>query len=105
MTLKPITDRAEVALDFPEKSFMGSYSHSSSYEVNADTEGVTLRLVRRSGPERTIELHLHYLLLADMLCDLARQLDEKKLPDETRRRVVLAAAEHLRAAVEKRDGG
>jgi hypothetical protein len=103
MTLKPITDRAEVALDFPEKSFMGSYSKSSSYEVSADAEGVTLRLVRRSGTERTIELHLHYLLLADMLADLARQLAEKHLPDETRRRAMLAAAEHLRAAVAERD--
>jgi hypothetical protein len=103
MTLKPITDRAEVALDFPERSFMGSYSQSSSYEVKADAEGVTIRLVRRSGPERSIELHLHYLLLAEMLRDLARELDEKRLPDETRRRVMLAAAERLRAAVEKRE--
>jgi hypothetical protein len=105
MTLKPITDRAEVALAFPEKSFMGSFSQSSSYEVSADAEGATLRLVRRSGPERTIELHLHYLLLADILCDLAHELFGKRLPDETRRRVMLAAAEHLRAAVEKREEG
>ena len=99
MTLKPITDRAEVALDFPEKSFMGSYGKSSSYEVNADVEGVTLRLVRRSGPERTIELHLHYLLLAEMLRDLARELGEKRLPDEVRRRALLDAADRLRATV------
>jgi hypothetical protein len=105
MTLKPITDRAEVALDFPERSFMGSYGHSSSYEVNADPEGVTLRLVRRSGPERTIGLHLHYLLLADVLGDLARELDGKHLPDETHRRVMLAAAEQLRTALEKREEG
>ncbi len=99
MTLKPIADRSEVALDFPERSFMGSYSQSSSYEIEADAEGVTLRLVRRKGPERTIELQLYYLLLADVLCDIARQLVEKHLPDEIRRRAMLAAAEHLRAAV------
>jgi hypothetical protein len=39
------------------------------------------------------------------LCDLVHELFGKRLPDETRRRVMLTAAEHLRAAVEKREEG
>jgi hypothetical protein len=99
MTMKPITDMAEVAIDFPEKTFIGTFSQSSAYEVTAGREGVTLKLVRTAGQRRTIEISLHYHLLAEMLEEAARELGDKHLPDEVNRRVLLRAVETLRTAV------
>ena len=99
MTLRPIPDRAEVAIDFPEKTFTGSFGGGSAYEVAADAEGVTLRLVRTRGSSRTIELHVHYHLLAEVLAETARELTEKHLPAEVPRRALHDAVEALRAAV------
>jgi hypothetical protein len=49
MTRKPISYAAEVVIDFPEKTFIGSFSRSGAYEVDADAEAVTLRLMRTPG--------------------------------------------------------
>ena len=97
--LKPISDRAEVAVDFPEKLFIGSFSQSSAFEVKADAENVMLKLVRTKGGKRAIELHLHYFLLAQVVTEMARELEEKGLPDEVHRRALRDAAGALQAAV------
>src|SRR6056297_2290046 len=65
MVSRPISDKAEVSIDFPEKFYHGSFGHQSRYEVTADDEGVHIYLVR-GGPERRhVGFHVHYQLLAD----------------------------------------
>ncbi|HKK30702.1 MAG TPA: hypothetical protein VKA18_09965 [Alphaproteobacteria bacterium] len=67
MVSRPISDKAEVSIDFPEKFYHGSFGHQSRYEVTADDEGVHIYLVR-GGPERRhVGFHVHYQLLADLL--------------------------------------
>ncbi len=63
----PITDKAEVSIDFPDKFFMGSFGRGSQYDVTADREGIHLHLDRREGEKRHVGFHVHYYLLADML--------------------------------------
>jgi hypothetical protein len=104
MTVKPIPDRAEVALDFPEKLYLGSFSHHSGFETSADAEGVMLKLVHSRGERRVIEMHLHYYLLADVLGELARQLAERPELDKPHRERLADAVEELRAAVAARPG-
>jgi hypothetical protein len=98
MTRKPISYAAEVVIDFPEKTFIGSFSRSGAYEVDADAEAVTLRLMRTRGARRSIELRLEHHLLAEMLADLAEALTAKALPAEPDRGALRRAAERLRAA-------
>lgn len=71
MTSKPITDQAEVSIDFPEKFYHGSFSHSSRYDVTADTEGVHIYLQHHGGEKRQVGFHIHYYLLAELLAAAA----------------------------------
>jgi hypothetical protein len=63
----PITDKAEVSIDFPEKFFMGSFGRGSRYDVTADKEGIHLHLERAEGERRRVGFHVHYYLLAELL--------------------------------------
>lgn len=64
---KPITDRAEVSIDFPDKFFMGTFGRGSRYDVAADQEGIHLHLDRQEGEKRHVGFHIHYYLLADLI--------------------------------------
>jgi hypothetical protein len=96
-----ITDKAEVAIDFPDKAYMGGFGRDSSFDAHADAEGMTIRLVRTSGEKREAEMHLHHFLFAGILADLANSLDGIEPIDETHRQPLLAAARKLAAALER----
>jgi hypothetical protein len=64
---KPITDRAEVSVDFPDKAYYGSFGQHSSYAVRADEHGLHIDLDRGTGEKRHVGFHIHYFLLADIL--------------------------------------
>src|SRR5262245_15813639 len=71
--MKPITDRAEVSIDFPEKAYMGSFGRDSRFEVSAGADVAAIKLARSGHEEkRVVEFHIHYYLLADILAELAR---------------------------------
>lgn len=63
----PITDKAEVSIDFPDKFYMGSFGRGSRYDVTADKEGIHLHLDRSHGEKRHVGFHIHYYLLAELL--------------------------------------
>lgn len=63
----PITDKAEVSIDFPDKFYMGSFGRGSRYDVTADKEGIHLHLDRTEGERRHVGFHVHYYLLAELL--------------------------------------
>lgn len=70
---KPIPDKAEVALEYPDKFYSGTFEHSSRFEAGFDPTGVVL-LLERTGPEevrKSVHLHMHYGLFADILEQLA----------------------------------
>ena len=96
-----ITDKAEVAIDFPDKAYMGGFGRDCSFDAHADADGMTIRLVRTSGEKREAEMHLHHFLFAGILDDLAHSLDEREPIDETHRQPLLAAARKLAAALER----
>ncbi|MEZ5775085.1 MAG: hypothetical protein R3D33_10410 [Hyphomicrobiaceae bacterium] len=68
---QPITDMAEVSIDFPEKFYMGSFGRGSRFDVTADAEGLHLHLDRQDGQKRHVGFHIHYYLLADILAAAA----------------------------------
>jgi hypothetical protein len=96
-----ITDKAEVAIDFPDKAYMGGFGRDCSFDARADADGMTIRLVRTSGEKREADIHLHHFLFAGILADLAQSLDEREPIDETHRQPLLAAARKLAAALER----
>ena len=70
---KPISDKAEVALEYPDKLYVGSFERSSRFEAHLDPTGVALVLERPGGDDvrKSIHMHLNFGLFADILKDLA----------------------------------
>jgi hypothetical protein len=99
--MHPIIDKAEVAIDFPEKFYSGGFGRDSVYEARAEDEGVLIRLVRQGSDKRAAAIHLHHFLLAGILEDLARSVDEREPIDTVHREPLLQAARAFAAALER----
>lgn len=83
--MKSISDKAEVSVDFPDKTYMGSFGRESSFDVKVEPDEVLLRLVRAGDERREIAVHLHYYLLADILKEIGRGLARHDFLDESHR--------------------
>jgi len=88
---KPISDSAEVSLDFPDKFFVGSFGRHSSYDVVADEHGVHVKLEHNEGAKRCVEFHLHYLFLADLLTSIGQAMSANGPKDGTQRQALAEA--------------
>jgi hypothetical protein len=71
---KPIPDKAEVALEYPDKLYIGTFERSSRFDAHLDGTGISLGLYRTGDVDmrRSIRMHFHYSLFAEILRDLAR---------------------------------
>jgi hypothetical protein len=98
--MHPILDKAEVAIDFPDKFYMGSFGRDCGFEARADAEGVSIKLVRPSGEKRIAHMHLHYLLFAAILDDLAESVPAPAI-DDVHRLPLRDAARRLAAALDR----
>ncbi len=78
---KPIIDKAEVSIDFPDKFYHGTFSHSSRYNVSLDDQGIHITLDREGGEKRHIAFHLQHKLFSDILASIADQVATTRLSD------------------------
>jgi hypothetical protein len=71
---KPIPDKAEVVLEYPDKFYSGTFERSSRFDAHVDDTGIFLLLDRPGDAEsrKSIHMHIHYALFADILRDLAK---------------------------------
>jgi len=60
MSLHPISDKAEVSVDFPDKAYIRSFGRHSQFDAYADDDSVAVRLVRPGEDRREAVMHLHY---------------------------------------------
>jgi hypothetical protein len=102
MSLHPIVDKAEVAIDFPDKAYMGSFSRNSQFDAHAGEDSVVIKLVRPGEDRREAIIHLHYGLLAEILSELAKSVAARAPLDENDRAALSDAAKELCAAFEPR---
>jgi hypothetical protein len=100
-SMHPIADKAEVAIDFPDKLYMGGFGRDSAFEAKAEDDGVLIRLVRAGGEKRVAEIHLHHFLLANILEELAVSLATREPIDEVHREPLLDAARRFAAALDR----
>lgn len=108
MTMKSISDRAEVSIDFPDKAYMGAFGRESSFDVKVEPDEVMLRIVRAGSERREIAVHLHYYLLADILKTLGQGLTSHEFLDESHLEKLRDGAESLVQALKepvRRKGG
>jgi len=101
--MKAITDKAEVSIDFPEKTYIGSFGRDSAFSAEMDETGVRLKIVRHGDERRTVEIHLHYYLFADIVSEVAAALAEHPL-DEAHRGPLADSVKALQHALAKGRG-
>ena len=97
--MKEIPDKAEVDIDFPDKTYMGSFGRHARYEARADAESMRFKLVSSGDDRREAEIHLHHFLFAALLDELAASLAKSNPIDDVHREAVRDAAYKLYRAL------
>jgi len=98
---KPIPDKAEIALEYPDKLYIGTFEHSSRFEAHFDPTGIAL-IFERPGAEdvhKTVHMHIHFGLFADILRELAATVSRIPKDDIMHREQLAQAAASLNAAL------
>jgi hypothetical protein len=99
---KPITDKAEVALEYPDKLYIGTFAHTARFDAHIDQTGIALTL-ELPGPveqRKSVRMHFHHALFADILRDLARTVAALPPDDLTHRDSLRDSAKALYLALE-----
>ena len=104
---KPIPDKAEVALEYPDKLYIGTFKGSSRFDAHLDETGISLSLQRNGEVElrKSIRMHFHYALFAQILQDLAKTVSEMPPADAEHRNVLREGARVLYRALGGRGDG
>ncbi|HKN08723.1 MAG TPA: hypothetical protein VJ376_04475 [Pseudomonadota bacterium] len=99
---KPIPDKAEVALEYPDKLYIGTFEHSSRFDAHLDETGISLSLYRTGAAEqrKSIRMHFHYALFAEILRDLAKTVSVLPPADAQHRDALREAAKSLYLALD-----
>ena len=94
---RPIPDKAEVALELPDKLYIGTFERSARFDAHLDQTGVSLTLHRTADADtrKSVRMHFHYGLFADILNDLASTVAPMPPDDANHRDALRAAAKAL----------
>jgi hypothetical protein len=100
---KPITDKAEVALEYPDKLYVGTFERSSRFEAHLDPTGVALVLEHPGADDvhKSIHMHINFGLFADILEDLALSVGRVPKDDVMHRDQLIKAVAELHMALVK----
>ena len=100
---KPITDKAEVALEYPDKLYVGTFERSSRFEAHLDPTGIALILERPGADDvhKSIYMHLNFGLFADILPELAATVGRIPKDDVLHRDQLAKAVAELHTALTK----
>ena len=76
---KPVPDKAEVALEFPDKLYIGTFEQTSRFDAHLDKAGISLSLYRVGAAQvrKAVRMHFHYELFAEILRDLAKTVSSR----------------------------
>jgi hypothetical protein len=102
---RPIPDKAEVALELPDKLYIGTFERSSRFDAHVDQTGVSLTLHRTGDADarKSVRMHFHYGLFADILNDLANTVAFMPPDDADHGDALRTAAKALYQALEPKD--
>jgi hypothetical protein len=99
---KPIPDKAEVAIEFPDKLYIGTFERTARFDAHLDEVGISLSL-HRKGPDnsqKSVHMHFHFALFAEMLNDLAKTAAAVPVQGLAHREALRDAAKALYLALE-----
>jgi hypothetical protein len=98
---KPVPDKAEIALEYPDKFYVGTFEHSSRFEARLDGSGVALVLQHpgTADERKSVHLHLNFGLLAGILRELAGSVAALPRDDIAHREQLADALAELQRAL------
>ena len=98
---KPIPDKAEVVLEYPEKFYAGTFERSARFDAHFDETGVSLLFDHPGDADtrKSVHLHVHHALFADILTALARTVPAISTDDTLHRETLTQAAKALHEAL------
>ena len=98
---KPVPDKAEVAVEYPDKFYIGTFERTSRFEAHLDSNGISLKLERPSSDNerKSIYFHVNYELFAEILRDLATTVVAFPADDLAHRESLTEAVAALHAAL------
>ena len=101
--MRPIPDKAEVALEYPDKFYIGTFERSARFDAHLDETGISLTLRRTGDTEtrRSVHMHFHYALFAEILRDVARSVSAMPPQDAEHREALREAAQALYRSLER----
>jgi hypothetical protein len=99
---KPIPDKAEVALEFPDKLYIGTFERTARFDAHLDETGISLSLHRTGADnaQKSVHMHFHFALFAEMLRDLATTVTSLPAQELPHREELCDAAKALYLALE-----
>jgi len=100
---KPITGKAEIALEYPDKLYIGTFERSSRFEAHLDPTGIALTLERPGADDvhKSVHMHINFGLFADILRELAATVGRIPREDVMHRDQLATAVAELNAALGK----
>ena len=98
---KPIPDKAEVAVEYPDKLYIGTFEQTARFDAHLDQAGISLSLYRTGAADvrKSVRMHFHYALFAEILRDLAKTVASLPPADIAHREALRDAAEALYLAL------
>ena len=104
---KPIPDKAEVALEYPDKFYVGTFERTARFDAHLDKTGISLVLERLGNADtrKSIHMHINYSLFADILRDLAATVAAMPADDVMHRESLAEAARALHRALDAKAQG
>jgi hypothetical protein len=101
---KPIPDKAEVALEYPDKLYIGTFERTARFDAHLDEAGISLSLYRIGDADvrKSVRMHFHYALFAEILRDLARTVSAVPPSDAAHRDALREGAKALYRALDPR---
>ena len=104
---KPIPDKAEIAVEYPDKLYIGTFAHTARFNAHLDETGISLSLDRPGADDerKSVRMHFHYALFAEILRDLAKTVASLPPADVAHRLALRDAAKALYLALESKGGG
>jgi hypothetical protein len=99
--MKPIPDKVEIVLEYPEKFYSGTFEQSSRFDAHADDNGISLTFSRvgDESERKSVRLHIHYALFAEILNELAKTVSAIPPADVRHRETLAEGASAIVAAL------
>ena len=98
---KPVPDKAEVAVEYPDKLYIGTFEHTARFDAHFEKDSISLNLYSAgaSDTRKTVHMHFHCALFAEILRDLAKTAASLQKDDIVHREELREAAKSFYEAL------